>query len=355
MKQFKTVVLCLLAGSQAFAQYPLQSHLNMFRSDDSLVKQQVSYKDPGRSGEHVLWDFSQLAIENQQYKLEYSSFQDSIIIGQEHYTQYLYQQKGDSLVLLKHQNPVSSLTYLGGIPVLSFPFSFGQGLSADYQTEGVYSKTVPLQTSGSVAVLADAYGKMLLPSGDTLSHVLRVKTTQFISEKDLTTKDSLALPKERMQETYRWYSPGYRYPIFETIINKNPKDNSTIFSTAFFFPPTEHYYLEEDEENLALLESLRLNGNVLVDNNPWSGLTYNCYPNPVVTSMELEIDLPRPAQVKIQITDKMGMIALEENWGALPEGISNRQIYMGSCIPGEYVLNVLLNGEFIVREVVLKR
>jgi hypothetical protein len=39
----------------------------------------------------------------------------------------------------------------------------------------------------------------------------------------------------------------------------------------------------------------------------------------------------------------------------LPEGISSRQIYMASCIPGEYVVNILLNGEFIVKEIVLKR
>jgi hypothetical protein len=40
------------------AQHTLQSDLNRFRADNMLVKQQVSYKDPGRTGENVLWNFS---------------------------------------------------------------------------------------------------------------------------------------------------------------------------------------------------------------------------------------------------------------------------------------------------------
>ena len=169
MKQFLYTILFIISTLQLHAQHTLESHLNMLRPGDELIKQQVSYKDPGRAGEHVLWDFSQLKIENTEYKLQYSLHWDSVIIGSEHYTKYRYLQKQDSLFLLGHTNPVVSLNHLRPVPILRFPFVFGDNLFDSYQAEGLYSKTVPLETSGFIKTEADASGKMLLPSGDRKS------------------------------------------------------------------------------------------------------------------------------------------------------------------------------------------
>ena len=105
---------------------------------------------------------------------------------------------------------------------------------------------------------ADAYGKMILPSGDTLSPVLRVKTIQTIFD---IPQDGSSVTFEtdnagKQLETCRWYSKGYRYPVFETIRNINLKDSTEIFKTAFFFPPQDHLYLDTDPENQALLDEL---------------------------------------------------------------------------------------------------
>ena len=64
------------AGSLG-AQHSLQSRYNMFRADDVIIKQQVEYKDPGRSGANVLWDFSRLNVVNDEYELAYSTHNDT--------------------------------------------------------------------------------------------------------------------------------------------------------------------------------------------------------------------------------------------------------------------------------------
>ena len=60
MKKAFTSIMLILGIISLYAQHSLQSELNYFRAGDEIIKQQVVYKDPGRTGENVLWDFSRL-------------------------------------------------------------------------------------------------------------------------------------------------------------------------------------------------------------------------------------------------------------------------------------------------------
>ncbi len=158
-------------------------------------------------------------------------------------------------------------------------------------------------------------------------------------------------------ESYLWYEKGYRYPVFETIRNSNGNENendSAFFSTAFFYPPQEHYYLGDDEDNLAVLDSLALGGDSLFI-DPWEGLTYNFYPNPVVTNLEIEIYMPKTAEeVRMQLTDRLGRPVWSENYGRWTEGIHTIQVFMMPFMVGEYVLNMWFD-EHLIGEKILKR
>lgn len=43
---------------QAQNSHKLTTHRNAYRAADALVKQQVTFKDPGSSGKGLHWDFS---------------------------------------------------------------------------------------------------------------------------------------------------------------------------------------------------------------------------------------------------------------------------------------------------------
>ena len=65
------IVLLLLCPLVLCGQITLQ--YNGLRSGDEILKQQVDYKDPGRDGENVIWDFGKLKSINDEYSLVYSS------------------------------------------------------------------------------------------------------------------------------------------------------------------------------------------------------------------------------------------------------------------------------------------
>jgi hypothetical protein len=108
--------------------------------------------------------------------------------------------------------------------------------------------------------------------------------------------------------------------------------------------------LEDDEENLALLEE---EDNSVSD--PWAGLSYNIYPNPVKTTpLEVEIYLPRPADIRLQLRSTMGMIITDKIKGHYPAGTCSFQVETHSLATGNYILDIWLN-EKLISEIILKR
>ena len=101
--QKQVFFLSLLLGicHAGYSQHVLRSELNHFRPGDEIIKQQVEYKNPGRSGENVLWDFSKLDVINDAYRLTYSGYEGVWAIGMEKNTNYYYTQYNDSLLLMR--------------------------------------------------------------------------------------------------------------------------------------------------------------------------------------------------------------------------------------------------------------
>jgi len=249
-------LLCAVMGLYA----QVNRKHNAIRPGDEIIKQQVEYKDPGRSGENVIWNFSKLKPVNEEYALTYSApllLRDSIyimgkdtipkeeinegdlIIGKEHYTRYFYRIKNDTLLCLGHQNSLNRIYHNQPYIVIPYPFDYTQKTSKDYSTEGLYSSKERISTQGNIQVQCDAYGMMVLPSGDTLHHVLRTKALQVIKEAD-SLRMTLDNPLNMEVETYRWYVKGYRYPVFETVRSFEISDTTRneTFNTAFFYSST---------------------------------------------------------------------------------------------------------------------
>ena len=373
IKEQTLLLSLLLSGIPQLlpAQYSLKSELNVPRAGDVIIKQQVEYKDPGRSGENVLWDFGELKSVNDKYTLSYSepdAIGDSVyimgkdtvllknldggrlLIGTEHHTMYYYYLTHNRLWALGHENPTTLLQYTQPLIAGMYPMQYQDSCRYAYQSKGLYSSTVPFTSDGEAQIRADACGMMILPSGDTLRNVLLTRTLQSIRQV-FPTGDSTTVEHNSSMETCKWYSKGCRYPVFETIRTLIKTDTAEIvnFETAFFFPPEEHSYLEDDPENTALLEE---NPDSISD--PWAELTYNFYPNPVKTNLEIEVYMPRQGEVKMQLTDRLGRIVWKKDFGKWNEGAHSAQIFMSPFVNGEYVLNMWFD-EYMTGEKILKR
>ena len=358
----KKLFILLLSGIPVLlpAQHRLETHLNLPRPGDEIIKQQVEYKDPGRAGENVLWDFGQLQSINDEYTLSYSEpfvvddsmyilgmdtilledlADESFLIGTEHHTMYYYRLTDNRWWTLGHENPVTLLQYTQPLLAGFYPMMYRDSCSHAYQSKGLYSSTVPFTSDGETHIRADACGMMILPSGDTLRNVLRTQTIQTIRQV-FRGNDSVTVEHHSLIKNCKWYSQGYRYPIFETIrsfIIQNETETVN-FETAFFFPPQEHYYLETDSKNQTILEAQN-QGNQPY--NPLADVRFNAFPNPVNALLYVEIFLPIEAKIKIQVRSVVNKsVYINENKGKFPAGSHSFQLNTNLLPPGYYLLNI---------------
>ena len=85
MKKLALPLIGILFPLSVFSQFSLESSSTLPRANDTIVKQCVEYRDPGRSGANVLWDFSELELLDDAYTISYGQIGDSLTgIEQEH-------------------------------------------------------------------------------------------------------------------------------------------------------------------------------------------------------------------------------------------------------------------------------
>lgn len=367
MRRITCILLILFNTALVLGQITLR--YNGIRPGDEIIKQQVDYKEPGREGENVIWDFSKLKSINDGYRLVYkkpyllndSTYKmgkdlfkvkevdpSSLVLAIEHNTMYYFKQSDNKLEILGHENPTTLLHYTTPLVASVYPTDYGQSYTSQYKSQGLYSKRIPFESQGSLNITADAFGMIILPSGDTLEHIIRTKTVQIIHE---VVKSKKPQNFNIVSEIYKWYAKGYRYPVFESIKTYHQEDSlqAKAFKTSFFFPPQEHLYLDDDKENLAVLDSLWNLKHPLQpetrssDTEIAGNFSYNFYPNPVESQLTIEYYLENSTTVTISLYAMDGKLLKNIDLGRKDKGMYSELIDCSTLSKGTYVLTIKTN------------
>lgn len=367
------IIACLIAGYlPAKAQYPLEKDLNMIRGGDTITKQQVMYKDPGRSGKNVFWDYSHLTPVNESYKVAYRELRNGDIQANENRTSYFYHCQDDTLFTTAYDNLTTRFDFRLPEAVLKYPFSYSDSLSAPYYGEGIYGRKMYFRSSGVSVITADAHGTMLLPGGDTLRHVTRIHTIRYLSEQ-ISASDSILLKVtgdsttlspdtilSRLQNDslhlvsniWRWYARGYRYPVFETRLEQSVVNGlaQDYFSTAFYFSPSSQEDLI-DELNEEIREE-ETNGKEQPGHpsepspggHPGEMFAYNLYPNPVKDILQIEYYLAAESVVGFSLLDSNGRLLIIRDQEHRDTGVYRESLDLSGYPSGSYTVMLRVNN-----------
>lgn len=364
----------LICIGSIYGQSAITRTYNSLRPDDKLIKQQVVYKDIGRSGENVFWDFSNQKPANPHYELSYSGREDSIT-GHEHHTHYSYILKGDSLFCNGYENPTTMFVYQKPELLICYPFPYLRQTKNYFYGSGCYGHTIYYRTLGKSTISSDAFGMMVLPSGDTLSHVTRIHQRKDIVEQMLPNRidlraDSFSILPDSMDvqfnkcskktgiDIYRWYADGYRYPVFETIELASYQDGQICehANTAFIYTPEEQYYeLANDPDNLSKRESIILKQNQesfrkqnetnfskeeLASGGDLSNFYYNLFIADDGNTIHLDYALSAEANISIMLFDLQGRLLEKHCKGLQKAGVYRDEMVSGNAYSGELLLRI---------------
>lgn len=368
---FLFLIVPLFPSAQA--QTAVSKTCNGLRAGDRLVKQQVEYKDPGRKGENVLWDFSEQQPLDDHYRLNYYGVTDSLVVGEEHNALYRFLSGGDSLLLSRVENRTTLIEYRKPELQLVYPMIYGDRYEDYFHGNGDYGNRLFITARGKVSVEADASGMLLLPQGDTLRNVLRIRHLKTLSEQMVPypfiqsgdtvfssdtiearlTADTLLI----QVETYRWYVPGWRYPVFETVSNRylfpgGPKEYSR---SSFYYKPVDQYYdLENDPANREVREEaqerLRTEAEKSVQDGsggtlPQEIIQYDASLSDGNNTLNLEYCLNGDSEVSFLLFDMQGRQLTFVQKGRQAAGFYRETISLSGLQPGEYTLRIVVGEQ----------
>ena len=290
-KTFQIALLTMLAMAPATAQ-TLTSPANAPREGDRLELLPVAVPDVGEAGRDRLWDFSDLRLLDGKLKVEHLLRSDTTdtLMAIARRTRHYSVLRGDTLLSPGTENNLWLIRYTLPETLLRFPFAYGDSLAAPFLGTSQYCERTYHRTYGLSTIKADALGTLVTPDGDTLRHVLRVRTLRtegartlpvytepdmrrllatlppFIADSVHARLAADTLPLTTV--TYRFFAPGYRYPVL-TVTTEGMGGPS--FAEAFYFPPDQQELLAYDPVNEHLREAMAASGGRYGDNGQSGG------------------------------------------------------------------------------------
>lgn len=368
------LILTILLGficPEIYSQHVILKDYHAAMEGDTILKQEVEYKDPGRTGRNVLWNFSRLQALDDSYKVVYKRFNDSTLIGKEHQTNYFYTSTGDTLYSLGYDNVTTHFDYVTPELLLAYPYAYGDSISRYYYGEGIYGRKLRFSSAGSSSVVADAYGSMVLPEGDTLRNVLRLhyfkRLVNRMGEEDSilfkVNKDSTLLIPSRIEmrlkndsvrfetHSWKWYARGYRYPVFElrrdcTVIGGKEQN---YFNNAYYYPPEEQIIQQYDEQNMALRwldeEQRRDEQSQGGDGKEPGSLSekdvaYNFYYHAGTSALNIEFHLQKDASAVFCLYDMQGRLIWRSDETSFTSGMYEMKYDLSALVSGNYILSL---------------
>lgn len=174
------------------------------------------------------------------YNITYNQFKDSLLICSQNREVEIFDDLGDSILLISHRKPGLTLDYIIPEVAFKYPFSKGENINGVFFAEGTRAMRDYARISGSYTLSADNNVYTLItPEADTISNLLHTKYIRHgstIIDNDFSHSykfgdSTVILPDSIMWhlendsithliECHCLYARGYRYPILETRLHK---------------------------------------------------------------------------------------------------------------------------------------
>ena len=320
------MLLFILQSIPSMAQTIIALSNNGFRDGDSLVMRKVDGVQPGMSGRDAVWDFSD-AVTRRVHTLLYDLEEDTFS-AHEDGTSWRTVVNSDTLWLTGFENRHTLMEYEEPLPLLRYPFSYGDSIHGSFHGIGKWCDRKFMRVWGDGIARADAMGTLILPSGDTLRHVLRVHYMRRTWQTDYDTIRTWEDLREVVRheetrgfvtdaskttpviiDTYAWYAPGWRYPVMRI---EEASDSMGMSTLAVLYPPESQMELDYDMENALLRQQTAMqdgsgsfgdgqddSANAMTSHST----NYNAYTGTVTVVFALS----RPASVSLLLSDVSGV------------------------------------------------
>lgn len=332
------IVLNLLLLPVYLSAQALSREHNTPQHTDSLLAYKLPYVAATDSGSNCIWDFSGISIDSAAI-IEVNYFTplaDTASIGlhREH-TNYYYRCIHDTLWLTGYETSRTHVYYFSALPLLRFPFEYGDTLSGCFSGEGQYCHFLPFQVDGCISTYVAAMGRLILPD-IAIDTVLFVRSHMIYRENG----DTQSCVRE---ERYCWYSAYCRYPLLESVHMQTVKNSDTVsFASSYYFPQEQIDIPNPKQKRQDTLSNVM--ENLVTD------VVY--MPNPIYADLQVHYSLARSAQVYISLHYNGGVTTSQTPVHCEEKGHHAVSVDMSGLPVGNYVVYIHADDTIVAGNII---
>ena len=347
MKKINILLLFSILLSNAFGQVTLNFRNNSPLPGDSSRTRDISYVDPGKPGENLVWDFSGLQYtgktsfcgvkDNSLLKIA-GTGETNLILSEDGYD-YTYVTRENGYDETGYTNTARKMTlgYSDPIAKMKYPFSFGQQFTDAFSGIAWSNGTSRTDLNGQIKVTADAFGTLIFPDR-ILTNVLRVEAVRQSLQVSVCGSTQANMVK------YYWFAPGYRYPVLMVCTSESR------------YGINEPVIVRSAWVNLNQQASGALAG----EGDPGkqagtAGNTVVVYPNPFTEQVTYSYFLRNQVPVTVELYDMSGKFNIRvEKKQLQTEGVHTGSVNadVHGMPPGVYYLRFTLDNQVVVSKIV---
>ncbi len=270
-----------------WGQVTLNKAIMLPMNGDRIDRQRVEAVEAGTRGCEALWDMSHAIVVEDGCTMRFFNSGDSVVARIEGKQQFVYEIKGDSVLLRSQETALSNLA--DSLPAMKmiFPIAYGDSIYSPVYYRGKYSGNNAIFTAGFFSMVVDGEGTLILPN-DTVRNVLRiherfdekVNVSPWAKARIISADDESLL--RHVRETYSWYSCDFRYPLAQITKDRfyNGSNVTREDETAYLCPPETQLYALGDVRQQRQMQAPQ-NPNIL------GGYGYNNYSNSYINEQML--------------------------------------------------------------------
>ena len=379
----RIIVFVSLVISMVTMQAQVISWQNTYRQNDRLTGKQIVFPNLCTTGTGLVWDISQRQdVGDDGYIVEYISWDgesDGLTAAIEQDSRYIYNMKGDSLLVTGFENRTSLLGYDMQEAWLKFPMAYGDSIEGHFHGTGKYCDRLGVRHIGRYKTKAVGTGILVVTEGDTLRNVVCLHTERTMSAELMPIELLDSLPAYTTDsidwhlacdtalirtDICRWYASGYRYPIVETRRRIDSGGEHVLSAQAYYFPPSEQAMLGNDPENeqtraSAWEDPFRQGGAdpQLPPGKPWGWPAVRPCLEPSADGEDIlfSYSIPQESLISYRLYSLDGYLLKELTPQVLEAGAYTDRISLQGHIYGVYVLDLQMGSDRLNEKLTLKK
>ncbi|PLX09568.1 MAG: hypothetical protein C0596_03305 [Marinilabiliales bacterium] len=292
MKKSFSFILALLIISSLHSQVVIKYNTHAPVNGSKNQYCETSFFEPESVGKNIIWDISGVEISDTVRNTGFTipDIQDSkkfdldvnyvLYENDNKFFQYL---KEDSYAITGFINDDFIIQYQQPLVRMTYPFTYTDKFEGSLVATAYSKNNSKTEIDGKYYVVADAYGKIILPGG-IVKDVVRIH--QYSSSVQTTRCREVNIESSK----YSWYSKEDRYPIATTLVQEKRFCNGDIITEKKSWINKKHLRTNQEQEEHII--EYKFNAEI--------------FPNPFVDIAEVMLNLETDAEVEIFVSGVVG-------------------------------------------------